>query len=92
MKMTVESELRMQGEQLVLHRALRHGIQRAERLVHENHLRVHDQCTRKVDALLHTTGQLVRVMLLEPDSPTRLSAICTPSRIRAVGQCASSAP
>ena len=48
-------------QQLVLQPLARHGVERAERLVHQHHLGVVGEHARDRDALLHAAGQLVRI-------------------------------
>ena len=43
----------------------RHGVERAERLVHEQHVGVLRQRPRERDALAHSAGELVRSLLPE---------------------------
>src|SRR3954471_6046350 len=53
------------GVELALHEATRLRIERAERFVHQQHLRIHRQRARERRALLHAAGELRRVALLE---------------------------
>ena len=50
-----------QVQQLVLQALARHRVERAERLVHQHHLRVVGQHAGDGDALLHAAGKLVRI-------------------------------
>ena len=52
-------------QQLLLHRFAGLRVERCERLVHQQDLRVHDQRAREIDALLHAAGELVGIMVLE---------------------------
>ena len=47
-------------------------IERRERLVHEEHLRLDHQCAREADALFHAAGQLLRVGVFETVEPHRI--------------------
>ena len=51
----------LQVEQLVLHLAADQRVERAERLVHQQHVGVGGQRAGEADPLLHAAGQLVRV-------------------------------
>ena len=50
------------AHQLVLQGGARERVQRAERLVHQQHLRVHGQAARHRHALAHAAGQLARAL------------------------------
>ena len=52
-------------EQLRLHDLPRLSIQRGERLIHEQYLRIDDQRAGEVHALLHASGELVGIVMLE---------------------------
>ena len=65
MKSTDLRLARPQLEQLVLHQLARLDVERRERLVHQQDLRVEDQHLRERDALPHSARQLVRVAVLE---------------------------
>ena len=54
-----------QLEQLVFHQLARLDVERGERLVHQQDLRVEDQHLRERDALAHAAGELVRIAVLE---------------------------
>ena len=54
-----------------MHDLPRLGIQRGEWLIHEQHLRIDDQRAREVDALLHPSGKLVRIVVLESRQPDK---------------------
>ena len=59
-------------QQLEVHRLARHGVERAERLVHQQQRRLVHERAADADALLHAARQLVRVLALEarePDQP-----------------------
>src|SRR4030088_2647465 len=53
----------MQQQLLHLQAGLR--IERAERLVHQEELGLHQQAARDTDALLHAAGELVGIVVLE---------------------------
>ena len=50
-----------EAQHLVLHAHAREGVERAERLVEQQHLRVIDQRAGERDALGHAAGEMVRV-------------------------------
>ena len=50
----------MDVQQLALQGLARLRIERAERLVHQQHFRIDCQCARYADALLHAARELVR--------------------------------
>src|SRR5262249_23625113 len=52
------------AQQLEVHLLPRERIERTERLVHENELRIVDECARNGSALLHAAGKLVGIKLL----------------------------
>ncbi|MNI58431.1 hypothetical protein D3C73_1135430 [compost metagenome] len=54
-----------QPQQFVLHQVAGVDVQRRERLVHQDHLRLDDQRLRHLHALALAAGQLVRVAVLE---------------------------
>ena len=56
-------------QQFRLHDVAGLRIERRERLVHQQHVRVRHQRARQTDPLLHAAGQLVRVMVLEAGQP-----------------------
>ena len=61
---------RVQVEQLRLHGLARLRVERAERLVHQQHLGIDRERARDADALLHAAGELVRAAIeriREPD-------------------------
>ena len=63
------------AQQLRLHELARLRVERGERLVHEQDVRVDGQRAREVGALAHATRQLVRKVLFEPgqaDQPNEL--------------------
>ena len=60
-----EARIGPQLEQLVLHPAPRERIERGERLVHQQHVRLHRQRPRDGDALFHAAGQRVRIGIRE---------------------------
>ena len=57
------------GQKFVLQALAGHRVERAERFVHQCHLRVVGQHTADGDALLHAAGQLVRVAVGEAIQP-----------------------
>ena len=57
------ARLLLQADHLVLHVAPDERIERAERLVEEQHLRVERERASKADALLHAARELVRIVL-----------------------------
>ena len=54
------------GEQQLLHREPRLGIERREGLVHQHHARPVHEDAGDADPLLHAAGQLGRIRVLEP--------------------------
>ena len=56
---------RPQLEQLVLHQLARLDVERGERLVHQQDLRIEDQHLRQRHALAHAARELVRIAVLE---------------------------
>ena len=54
-----------QRQQLVLHAGARERVERSERLVHEQYIRLHGHAARDGDALLHAAGEGVRVAVRE---------------------------
>jgi hypothetical protein len=66
----------LQAQHLVLHLATDQWIERRERLIEDQHLRIDGERACKPDALLHATAQLVGVRALdrgEPDHAEQLS-------------------
>ncbi|MNN30643.1 hypothetical protein D3C81_1442980 [compost metagenome] len=60
--------------ELVLQLGLGHGVQRPERLVHQQHLGLQRQCAGDLQSLLHAAGQLGRILpgrLLQADHGQR---------------------
>ena len=57
------------------------GVERAERLVEQQHLRLGGERARQRDALALAAGELRRQRALEPSSCTSRSSSCTRSRI-----------
>ena len=53
------------AQQLFLHHLARHGVERCERLVHQQHFRIGGQQPRERDALLHAARQLGGIVILE---------------------------
>ena len=60
-KSTVKPGARPDLQQLVLQLLAGHGVERAERLVHQHDLGVVGEHARDRDALLHAAGELVRI-------------------------------
>ena len=54
-----------QRQQLVLHARARERVERGERLVHQQNIRLHRHAARDRDALLHAAGQRVRIAVRE---------------------------
>ena len=52
--------------QLALHVGTRMGVERRERLVHQQHIGLDRERAREVDALAHAAGELVRVVVFKP--------------------------
>ncbi len=59
-----------------------HGVERAERLVHEDDLRVLGQAAGERHAVAHAAGELVRPRVAMPPSRTVSSSSCARSRAR----------
>ena len=66
MNRTVRGLTRGDPDQLLLHHHSGLGIERAERLVHQQHLRLDRIGAGDGDALLHAARKLVRVIVLRP--------------------------
>src|SRR6058998_639473 len=62
-------------EQQRLHVGSCLGVERTERLVHQDHLGPHGQRARDRDALLHAARQRVGIGVLEPREPHRLDQV-----------------
>src|SRR5438128_1867861 len=62
-------------QQLLLHQLAGLRVERCERLVHQQNLRIHDQRARKVHALLHAARQLVGIMMLEAGKADHLDEV-----------------
>ena len=60
-KITVKPTSLPQADQFLLHLAARQRVERGERLVHQQDLRLHRERARDRDALLHAAGQHVRI-------------------------------
>src|SRR5438067_3086337 len=54
---------RPEAHHFLLHRLARLRIERAKRLVHEQHLRIEREHARERDALLHAAGELGRIVV-----------------------------
>src|SRR5688572_24752449 len=59
-------------QELGLHELSRLRVERGEWLVHEEDRRIDGEGSREVRALLHATGELIRVAILEPGQPDKL--------------------
>ena len=57
--------LRPNPLKLQVHLLSGYRIQSTERLIHQNELRIMDQCPGKGDPLLHSTGKLIRICILK---------------------------
>ena len=66
------ADLAVQPDDLVLHVPADQRVERRERLVEEEHLRVHRQRPGQADALLHAAGELVGVGVLVAGEPDQL--------------------
>ena len=64
-KRTVRSGLAPEALELVVQQVARHRVERAERLVHQQHVGVLRQRPRERDALAHAAGELVRPLVAE---------------------------
>jgi hypothetical protein len=63
------------AQQLEVHLVARHGVQRAERLVHQEQRRIEQQRAAEGRALLHAAGELARALggeVFEPDEAQQL--------------------
>ena len=78
MNSTVLLRLGPDLQQLGLHELARLGVERGERLVHQQHQRIGRQRPRQVDALLHAAGQLRRIVALEAGEPDQLDEMLGP--------------
>ena len=63
-------------EELILHVATDEWIERAERFIEQENLRVHRESPGKAHALLHTTAQLPGVVPLPAGQPNQLQYLC----------------
>ena len=77
------------AEQLGLHQAARLGVERAERLVHQQDLRVDGERARDRGALLHAAGELRGIAVLEAGEADEVDeALRAPLALaRAAGRC-----
>ena len=66
-------------EQATAHLFARDGVERAERLVHQQHLRVERERTSNRDALAHAAGKLRRHLLFRVFKADELAA--SPPRV-----------
>src|SRR6266545_4656502 len=66
------------AQQLVLQAVAGLRVQRGERLVHQQHVRVESEATGDRDPLLHAAGQLVRVPVGEPGQPHQVQELPRP--------------
>ena len=53
-------------------------VERGERLVHQQHRRIHRQRAHQADALLHAAGELIGIVLLEAGEPDQLEIVADP--------------
>ena len=78
-------------QEVLLHQLARHGVEPAERLVHQHDLRVVDERAGELAAPLHATGELRRILVLEPlesdllQEPARLLSGLAPVHAPHVG-------
>ena len=92
MNTTVFGRLRQNDGDLALQLLAGDGVERAERLVEQQHVRIERERARDADPLLHAAGQFVRIMVGEavesdePDEALGALAIC------AAGSFATSSP
>ena len=82
---TVAPVLLPDVEQQVLHFHAGEFVERAERLVHQQKLRLVDERTAQRDALLHAAGQLRRIGLLETFKADQRQQILGGARRRGIG-------
>src|SRR5437763_1590897 len=73
-------------EQLQLHELAGLGVERGERLVQQQHLRIRCQGAGQVDPLLHPAGQLGRIGLLKPVQSDQLDELTGPIARRGARQ------
>ena len=66
------------------------GVEGAERLVEQQHLRLQDECPGEGDPLLLAAGQLRRPALLEPAEADQLDRLADPPRRSALSTCSPS--
>ena len=75
--------LGLQSDHLVLHVAPDQGIERAEGLVEQQHLGIERERAGEADALLHASGELVGVLVLEAGQSDELDhLLCTRGPLR----------
>src|SRR6516165_1615703 len=63
------------AHQLRLHDLAGLRIERGERLIHQQNLRVDGERAREIDALAHAAGELARMVMLEPFEPHELEQL-----------------
>ncbi len=73
-----DADLLLQGAELDLEVAAELGVERAERLVQQQHRRAQDERPRQRDALLLAARELVRASLLEPGQLHQLERLGHP--------------
>ena len=73
---------RQMAEQLVLQRLAGLRVERGERLVHQQHVRLVGEAAGDRDALLHAAGQLVRVAVGEAGEADELEHLAGAARAR----------
>ena len=69
--MVLRSSGAASAQQFLLQHLAGLRVERGERLVHQQHRRVHRERADEADALLHAAGELIGIVLLEAGSPTR---------------------
>ena len=75
MNRTVDARGRPNAQQFRLHDLARLRVERGERFVHQQDVRVHGQRARQVNALTHAARKLPRVVLLEALEPDELEQV-----------------
>jgi hypothetical protein len=72
------ADLFVQPDDLVLHVPADQRVERGERLVEQEHVRVARQCPGQADSLLHPAGELVGVGLLVTRQADQLDHLARP--------------
>jgi hypothetical protein len=78
--------VRRDDGELLLQVLARHGVDRGERLVHQQHERIVGQHARDGGALAHAAGELVRILVLEALQPDQLDEALRDRRALGLGQ------